>query len=130
MRAVARRITATSGTGSTEGDLKGEIVGIVGGAANHKVVGDRICTSTACGGFRRLGELGRSFGDSGRYRAGRCDHVMRLRQPSVLDIYLDATRVDDLRRDASVPLVSEDSQIGVMMRVCLYGQDRTYSGSS
>jgi hypothetical protein len=31
---------------------------------------------------------------------------------------------------ASVPLASEDSQIGVRMRVCLYGQDRTYPGSS
>ena len=30
----------------------------------------------------------------------------------------------------SVPLASEDSQIGVRMRVCLYGQDRTYPGSS
>ena len=31
---------------------------------------------------------------------------------------------------ASVPFASEDSQIGVMMRVCLYGQDRTHPGSS
>jgi hypothetical protein len=31
---------------------------------------------------------------------------------------------------ASVPLASEDSQIGVRMRVCLYGQDRTHPGSS
>jgi hypothetical protein len=31
---------------------------------------------------------------------------------------------------SSVPLASEDSQIGVRMRVCLYGQDRTYPGSS
>jgi putative tryptophan/tyrosine transport system substrate-binding protein len=31
---------------------------------------------------------------------------------------------------AIVPLASEDSQIGVRMRVCLYGQDRTYPGSS
>ena len=30
---------------------------------------------------------------------------------------------------ASVPLASEDSQIGVRMRVCLYGQDRTHPGS-
>ena len=30
----------------------------------------------------------------------------------------------------SVPLASEDSQIGVRMRVCLYGQVRTYPGSS
>jgi len=34
------------------------------------------------------------------------------------------------RLDASVPLASEDSQIGVRMRVCLYGQDRTHPGSS
>jgi hypothetical protein len=32
--------------------------------------------------------------------------------------------------NASVPLASEDSQIGVRMRVCLYGQDRTHPGSS
>jgi hypothetical protein len=32
--------------------------------------------------------------------------------------------------EASVPLASEDSQIGVRMRVCLYGQDRTHPGSS
>jgi hypothetical protein len=35
---------------------------------------------------------------------------------------------------ASLPyrvlLASEDSQIGVRMRVCLYGQDRTHPGSS
>jgi len=31
---------------------------------------------------------------------------------------------------ASVPLASEDSQIGVRMRVCLYKQDRTHPGSS
>ena len=30
----------------------------------------------------------------------------------------------------SVPLASEDSQIGARMRVCLYGQDRTHPGSS
>src|ERR1035437_4747482 len=30
----------------------------------------------------------------------------------------------------SVPLASEDSQIGVRMRGCLYGQDRTHPGSS
>ena len=30
---------------------------------------------------------------------------------------------------ASVPLASEDSQIGVRMRVCLYGQDRTHRSS-
>ena len=30
---------------------------------------------------------------------------------------------------SSVPLASEDSQIGVRMRVCLYGQDRTHPGS-
>jgi hypothetical protein len=35
-----------------------------------------------------------------------------------------------LERVTSVPLASEDSQIGVGMRVCLYGQDRTYPGSS
>ena len=33
-------------------------------------------------------------------------------------------------KTASVPLASEDSQIGVRMRVCLYGQDRTHPGSS
>src|SRR5258706_3779067 len=32
--------------------------------------------------------------------------------------------------DASVLLASEDSQIGVRMRVCLYGQDRTHRSSS
>src|SRR6266404_6063680 len=31
---------------------------------------------------------------------------------------------------ASVLLASEDSQIGVRMRVCLYGQDRTHRSSS
>ena len=30
----------------------------------------------------------------------------------------------------SVLLASEDSQIGVRMRVCLYGQDRTHQSSS
>jgi hypothetical protein len=30
----------------------------------------------------------------------------------------------------SLPLASEDSQIGVRMRVCQYGQDRTHPGSS
>jgi hypothetical protein len=35
-----------------------------------------------------------------------------------------------MKAAASVPLASEDSQIGVRMRVCLYGQDRTYPGSS
>ncbi len=53
--------------------------------------------------------------------------------------YLDFRYADeDWRKDhpgiaawhASVPLASEDSQIGVGMRVCLYGQDRTRPGSS
>src|SRR5712672_4720737 len=34
------------------------------------------------------------------------------------------------RASASVLLASEDSQIGVRMRVCLYGQDRTHRSSS
>ena len=34
------------------------------------------------------------------------------------------------RRIASVPLASEDSQIGVRMRVCRYGQDRAHPSCS
>jgi len=37
---------------------------------------------------------------------------------------------NDPAQGSSVLLASEDSQIGVRMRVCLYGQDRTHPGSS
>ena len=40
----------------------------------------------------------------------------------------DPTKSD--RHIASVPLASEDSQIGVRMRVCRYGQDRAHPSCS
>jgi hypothetical protein len=43
---------------------------------------------------------------------------------------MEMLKVATKSRKSSVPLASEDSQIGVRMRVCLYGQDRTYPGSS
>jgi hypothetical protein len=51
----------------------------------------------------------------------RCDGISR----SSIGLTLIASA-----KAASVPLASEDSQIGVRMRVCLYGQDRTYPGFS
>jgi hypothetical protein len=46
------------------------------------------------------------------------------------DLTVKARRRVDFDPATSVPLASEDSQIGVRMRVCLYGQVRTYPGSS
>jgi hypothetical protein len=40
------------------------------------------------------------------------------------------TAAEAMPQTTSVPLASKDSQIGVRMRVCLYGQDRTHPGSS
>jgi enoyl-CoA hydratase/carnithine racemase len=42
----------------------------------------------------------------------------------------DCARSPDVLAHASVPLASEDSQIGVRMRVCRYGQDRAHPSCS
>jgi regulator of protease activity HflC (stomatin/prohibitin superfamily) len=48
----------------------------------------------------------------------------------VVDAERAIIQVSNYLAATSVPLAPEDSQIGVRMRVCLYGQDRTHPGSS
>jgi hypothetical protein len=61
------------------------------------------------------------------FPAGLMAHI---KDSKVAHLIKTETQLFLVRKAASVPLASEDSQIGVRMRVCLYGQDRTHPGSS
>jgi D-2-hydroxyacid dehydrogenase (NADP+) len=71
---------------------------------------------------------------SGLWRNDLLPRAKRLRFIQSIGAGTDQFSLEALKqhgvRLASVPLASEDSQIGVRMRVCRYGQDRAHPSCS